>query len=333
MAVLVTGGAGYIGSHTVVALHDSGREVVVVDNLSNSTQRAVDALRELTTPDLVFVELDLCDRRAVSALFSHHDIDSVVHFAALKAVSESVKLPLEYYFNNLMSTIVVLQAMVDYGVNRFVFSSSCTVYGQPDEIPVTEKAPTGAQSPYGHSKHMCEQILADAADAADINVVSLRYFNPVGAHHSSMIGEDPLGIPNNLVPRLMQVADRRIDCLPVYGGDYDTPDGTAIRDYLHVVDLAEAHVLALGALSGGLQGWTAVNVGTGVGSSVLEVIDAAELVIGSPVPYEIVDRREGDIAMIWADPGLAEQVLGWRSTRTLNDMLRDHWNWQCRCES
>lgn len=329
MAVLVTGGAGYIGSHTAVALHESGREVVLIDNFNNSSPAAVEAIRSLTTPDLVCVEADLRDRGKLNAVFEAHDIDEVVHFAAHKAVGESVATPLEYYGNNLGSTIGVADTMVEHGVRKLVFSSSCTVYGQPDAIPVTESAPTGAESPYGQTKYMSEQILRDVAEAADLDVALLRYFNPVGAHESGAIGEDPNGIPNNLVPFVMQVAVGRLEKLGVFGDDYDTPDGTCIRDYIHVVDLAEGHVSALEALDAKLRGaCTAVNLGTGVGSSVLEVVAAAEAAVGEPIAYEIVDRRPGDVAQIYADPAYAEEVLGWRSQRDLAEMMRDHWNWQ-----
>ena len=329
MAVLVTGGAGYIGSHTAVALHESGREVVLIDNFNNSSEAAVEAIRSLTTPDLVCVEADLRDRGKLNAVFEAHDIDEVVHFAAHKAVGESVATPLEYYGNNLGSTIGVADTMVEHGVRKLVFSSSCTVYGQPDAIPVTERAPTGAESPYGRTKYMSEQILRDVAEAADLDVALLRYFNPVGAHESGAIGEEPNGIPDNLVPFVMQVAVGRLEKLGVFGDDYDTPDGTCIRDYIHVVDLAEGHVSALEALDAKLRGaCTAVNLGTGVGSSVLEVVAAAEAAVGEPIAYEIVDRRPGDVAQIYADPAYAEEVLGWRSQRDLAEMMRDHWNWQ-----
>ncbi|MGZ0219250.1 MAG: UDP-glucose 4-epimerase GalE, partial [Acidimicrobiales bacterium] len=258
MAVLVTGGAGYIGSHTAVALHEAGREVVIVDNFSNSSPKAVDAVRALTTDSMAMVEVDMLDSEAVARVFKDHDIDEVIHFAAYKAVGESVDKPLDYYRNNLGSTIGLVDAMVEAGVSKLVFSSSCTVYGQPDVIPVTEAAPTGAESPYGWTKYMSEQILNDAAAAVDLDVVLLRYFNPVGAHESGTLGEDPNGIPNNLVPFVMQVAIGRLAKVMVFGGDYDTADGTAVRDYIHVVDLAEGHVAALDALAGEISGCTAV---------------------------------------------------------------------------
>lgn len=328
MAVLVTGGAGYIGSHTAVSLHEAGREVVLLDNFSNSSSGAVEAVRALTTPDMAFIEADLRDGEALDGVFQRYDIDEVIHFAAFKAVGESVGRPLDYYDNNLGSTIGLAKAMVQHGVERLVFSSSCTVYGQPDTIPVTEAAPTGAESPYGWTKYMSEQILRDACESLPLNTILLRYFNPVGAHPEGTIGEDPNGIPNNLVPFVMQVAVGRLEKLRIFGSDYDTPDGTAVRDYIHVVDLAEGHVSALDALASESVGCTAVNLGTGVGSSVLEVVEAASRAVGTPIPYEIVDRRSGDIEKIWADPAHATAALGWTSTRDLDDMMRDHWNWQ-----
>jgi len=328
MATLVTGGAGYIGSHTAVALHQSGREIVLLDNLSNSCTEAVDAVRALTTSEMAFVEADLRDQDALDSVFESHEITEVIHFAAFKAVGESVEKPLDYYDNNLGSTIGLAKAMIDHGVESLVFSSSCTVYGQPEVIPVTESAPTGAESPYGWTKYMSEQILRDACAELPLNTILLRYFNPVGAHESGTIGEDPNGIPNNLVPFVMQVAVGRLEKLRVFGADYDTPDGTAIRDYIHVVDLAEGHVAALDALSGGLSGCNAVNLGTGVGSTVLEVVAAASEAVGHEIPYEIVDRRPGDIEKIWADPAHATEMLGWTSSRDIHDMMRDHWNWQ-----
>ncbi|MDG1410152.1 MAG: UDP-glucose 4-epimerase GalE [Acidimicrobiales bacterium] len=328
MAVLVAGGAGYIGSHTAVALHEAGREVVIVDNFSNSSPKAVDAVRALTTDSMAMVEVDMLDSGGLARVFRDHDIDEVIHFAAYKAVGESVDKPLDYYRNNLGSTIGLVEAMVEAGVSKLVFSSSCTVYGQPSVIPVTEAAPTGAESPYGWTKYMSEQILSDAAAAVDLDVVLLRYFNPVGAHESGTLGEDPNGIPNNLVPFVMQVAVGRLEKVMVFGGDYDTADGTAVRDYIHVVDLAEGHVAALDALAGEISGCTAVNLGTGVGHTVLDVVHAASAAVGSPIPYEVVDRRAGDIEKIYAHPACAKEVLGWSSKRDLADMMRDHWNWQ-----
>jgi UDP-glucose 4-epimerase len=328
MATLVTGGAGYIGSHTAVALHEAGRQVVILDNLVNASPRAVDAVRALTTPEVAFVEGDLLDPAVLDRVFAEHEIDEVVHFAAHKAVGESVAKPLEYYRNNLGSTIGLADAMVRHGVTRLVFSSSCTVYGQPEAVPVTEAAATGAESPYGWTKYMAEQILTDTAEATDLDAVLLRYFNPVGAHPSGTLGEDPHGIPNNLVPFVMQVAVGRLEQVRVFGDDYDTPDGSGVRDYIHVMDLAEAHVAALDALARGLPGATPINIGTGVGHSVLEVVEAASRAVGAPIPYEVVGRRPGDIAMTWAATDRAEELLGWRTRRDLDEMLRDHWRWQ-----
>lgn len=328
MTVLVTGGAGYIGSHTAVALHEAGRDVVLLDNLHNSSASAVDAVRAMTTSDMAFIEGDLLDAALVEQVFTDHDIDEVIHFAAYKAVGESVADPIGYYRNNLGSTIGLADAMVRHGVTKLVFSSSCTVYGQPETIPVTEAAPTGAESPYGWTKYMSEQILQDVAATHGLDVILLRYFNPVGAHESGTLGEDPNGIPNNLVPYVMQVAVGRLAELSIFGGDYDTVDGTAVRDYIHVVDLAEGHVAALDALGDAVSGCLAVNLGTGVGSSVLEVVQAAETAVGQPIAHRIVDRRAGDVEKIYADPSFAAETLGWRATRDLDAMMRDHWRWQ-----
>ncbi|MDP6761034.1 MAG: UDP-glucose 4-epimerase GalE [Acidimicrobiales bacterium] len=327
MSVLVTGGAGFIGSHTAVVLHESGRDVVILDDLSNSSTAAVDAIRSLTRPDLPFVEADAADRDAVGRAIVEHGVDEVIHFAAFKSVSESVEKPLAYYSNNVGSTIGVVEAMIEHGVSRLVFSSSCTVYGEPEEVPVTEASPTRAANPYGATKLVCEQLLADVAAASALDVIALRYFNPVGAHPSGDIGEDPTGVPTNLVPLLMQVAVGRRDHLDVFGGDYDTPDGSAVRDYIHVMDLAHGHVAALDTMAA-LGGCTAVNLGTGKGHSVLEVVAAANDVIGTPIPTQVVGRRSGDVERIWADPTLAAKLLGWRATRGLNEMLADHWRWQ-----
>ena len=332
MAVLVTGGAGYIGSHTAVALHDAGRHVVVLDDLSNSSPAAVDALRSLTRPDLPFVEADAADVDAVGRALADHRVDEVVHFAAFKSVSESIANPEGYHRNNVGCTTGVVAAMRAHGVSRLVFSSSCTVYGEPDDVPVTEASPIGATNPYGATKVACEELLATEADAGGLDILLLRYFNPVGAHPSGDLGEDPRGVPDNLVPYLMQVAVGRQERLAVFGGDYDTPDGSAIRDYLHVMDLAEGHVAALDALADedGPKGCTAVNLGTGTGYSVLDVVVAASRVVGRPVPHEVVGRRAGDIERIWADPSLAVDLLGWRASRSLDEMLADHWRWQQR---
>jgi len=332
MAVLVTGGAGYIGSHTAVVLHEAGRDVVVLDDLSNSSPAAVDALRALTRPDLPFVEADAADVDAVGRAIADHGVDEVVHFAAFKSVSGSIADPDGYHRNNVGSTVGVVEAMRHNGVSRMVFSSSCTVYGEPTDLPVTEDSPISASNPYGATKVACEELLAAEAEAGGLDVLLLRYFNPVGAHASGDLGEDPRGTPDNLVPYLMQVAAGRRESLSVFGDDYDTPDGSAIRDYIHVVDLAEGHLAALDALAAdrGSRGCTAVNLGTGTGYSVLDVLAAAGRVIGRPVPHQVVGRRDGDIQRIWADPSLAADLLGWRARRGLDEMLADHWRWQQR---
>jgi UDP-glucose 4-epimerase len=274
------------------------------------------------------VKGDAGDPVALERVFTEHGIDEVVHFAAFKAVAESIAKPLDYYRNNVGSTITLAEAMVRHGIRRMVFSSSATVYGEPEQIPVTESSPTGAENPYGWTKYISERVLADAAAALPLDVMLLRYFNPIGAHESGTIGEDPNGIPNNLVPFVMQVAVGRLAQLSVFGDDYDTPDGTCIRDYIHVVDLAEGHVAALDALAGGLGGCTAVNLGTGVGSTVLDVVAAASDAVGAPIPYEIGPRRPGDAAKIYADPSRAAELLGWSATRDLPTMVADHWRWQ-----
>jgi UDP-glucose 4-epimerase len=326
--VLVTGGAGYIGSHTCVELLAAGYDVVVADNLSNSSPVALDRVRELSGRPLEFEAVDLLDAPAVTALFSGRAIDAVIHFAGLKAVGESVDQPLRYYRNNVVGTLNLVRAMSDHGVRRLVFSSSCTVCGDPDRVPVTEDCRRGATNPYGRTKLMIEEIMEDVAAAGgDWHMALLRYFNPVGAHPSGRMGEDPTGIPNNLMPYVTQVAVGRLDHVRVFGDDYPTPDGTGIRDYVHVVDLAAGHVRALDALDR-IDGCRAVNLGTGQGHSVLEVIRAASEAVGRPIPYRVVARRAGDVACIYADPSLAAELFGWRAERDLATMCRDHWAWQ-----
>ncbi|MCP3855285.1 MAG: UDP-glucose 4-epimerase GalE [Actinomycetia bacterium] len=326
--VLVTGGAGYIGSHTAVALSERGYRVVIVDDLSNGSPVAVDAIRRLTDTDVAFHEADLTDTGALDRIFATEGISAVLHFAGLKAVGESVALPLRYYQVNLGSTMSLLEAMDRHDVRQLVFSSSATVYGDPETVPISETAPTGATNPYGRSKLIIEDILRDVAASDDRwQFCLLRYFNPVGAHASGDLGEDPAGIPNNLVPFVMQVAVGRRPEVQVFGTDYDTPDGTGVRDYIHVVDLADGHLAALEALEPGCE---AFNLGTGTGASVLEVIDATSLVSGREVPYTVVERRPGDIAVSLADPTRANDRLGWRADRSLETMLHDSWKWQSK---
>ena len=328
MATLVTGGAGYIGSHTAVALHDAGRDVVVLDDFSNASRRVVDAIRSLTRSDLPVVEGDAGDTDVLEAVFGRHRIDSVVHFAARKSVAESVSDPLGYYRSNLGSVIALAAAAVDRGVRRVVFSSSATVYGSTSALPVTEDSPTVPESPYGQTKLMGERILADAAAASDMRAVMLRYFNPAGAHPSGVIGEDPSGEPANLVPRIMQVAAGRLERLSVFGDDYRTSDGTAVRDYVHVMDLAEGHAAALDAEIAPATS-RVYNLGTGSGTTVLQVVAAAEEVLGTRIPCEMDGRRPGDIEASWADCTRARDELGWQTRRDLAQMLTDHWNFVC----
>jgi UDP-glucose 4-epimerase len=326
--VLVTGGAGYIGSHTCVDLMTAGWSVVVVDNLSNSSVVALDRVRELATSELIFAELDLRDQTALDDVFDAHPVDAVVHFAGLKAVGESVAQPRRYYENNVEATLCLLRAMDRAAVRNLVFSSSCTVYGDPPVVPVTEESPLSATNPYGRTKLMIEDILRDVAAAEPgWHIALLRYFNPVGAHPSGRMGEDPTGVPNNLMPYVMQAAVGRHPRVRVFGGDYPTRDGTGIRDYIHVVDLAGGHLAALERLEH-FPGCHAVNLGTGQGSTVLEVIAAASRAAGRDIPYEIVDRRDGDVAATWADVTRARALLGWQASRGLDEMCADAWRWQ-----
>ncbi len=328
--VLVTGGAGYIGSHTIIELLSKGYEVVAVDNFSNSHRSAFGRIRQITGKNFTDYEIDLLDAKKLDKVFKAHKIDAVIHFAAFKAVGESVEKPLQYYSNNLVSTLNLCKAMLAHGVSTLVFSSSCTVYGSPEKVPVDESAPVSATNPYGWTKLMSEQILKDISTAeADFQVISLRYFNPIGAHQSGLIGEAPKGIPNNLLPYVAQVASGKHDKLKIFGGDYDTPDGTGIRDYIHVTDLALGHIAAL-ENSARLGKWAPINLGTGKGSSVLEVVRAFEKASGQKVPYEIVERRPGDIAEVYADPAKANSLLGWRAQKTLEQACRDTWNWQTK---
>jgi UDP-glucose 4-epimerase len=327
MKVLVTGGAGYIGSHTCLELLAKGHEVVIVDNFANSSPKVVPRLEKLAGRDIPTHKLDIRDREALALLFKLERIDAVIHFAALKAVGESCEKPLEYFDNNVGGSITLLQAMQNAGVRHFIFSSSCTVYGSPESVPVNEGARLQVTSPYGRSKLVVEYILEDVARAdASLRYASLRYFNPVGAHASGQIGEDPRGIPNNLMPLVCQVASGKREKLQVYGSDWPTPDGSGMRDYLHVVDLAQAHVAALDFLVREERSLT-VNLGTGRGNTVLELVRAFEQATGQRVPYEVVGRRDGDADPLWADPALAERELQWRARHDLADMCRDAWRW------
>jgi len=326
--ILLTGAAGYIGSHTWLALWEAGFEVVGVDDFRNSSPRVLQRLAELGGRTPVFERADVTDAAAMHALLQRHRVDAAVHFAALKAVGESSALPLAYHRNNLVGLLSVCEALRAQGVGRFVFSSSATVYGEPQQLPLTEDAPLSATSPYGRTKLFCEQILADlAASDPQWQHAVLRYFNPVGAHASGRIGEDPRGTPNNLMPYVSQVAVGRRDTLSVWGRDYPTPDGTGVRDYIHVLDLAEGHVAALRRLLD-QPGCFTVNLGTGRGHSVLEVVAAFAAASGRPVPYEFKPRRPGDVAACWADPTRARQWLGWQARRGLSEMCADAWRWQ-----
>ncbi len=328
MRILVTGGAGYIGSHTVLELLSAGYDVVAADDFVNSKPAAVERVRALATKPFDFVACDFTNADATEALFSSYTFDAVIHFAALKAVGESVQKPLEYYRNNLVSTLNLLFAMRSHGVKQFVFSSSATVYGDPESVPIREDAPLSATNPYGQTKLMIEQILQDAAVAdSTLRVCLLRYFNPIGAHASGKIGEDPNGIPNNLTPYIAQVAIGKLPALRVFGNDYPTPDGTGVRDYIHVVDLARGHVAALNKLQNS-AGVLIYNLGTGVGYSVLEVLHAFEKACGKTLAYEFAPRRAGDIATCYADPEKAARELGWRAEYGIERMCEDAWRWQ-----
>ena len=332
MKVLVTGGTGYIGSHTVVELQEAGYDVVIIDNLSNSNIEVLDGIEKITGKRPGFEKIDITDINALSSFFdSNKDLDSVIHFAAFKAVGESVQDPLKYYHNNITGTINLVRFAVQNGLNNFVFSSSCTVYGETDELPVSENSPIKeAFSPYGYTKQVNEQILKDTSSVSDMKVITLRYFNPIGAHSSALIGELPTGIPDNLIPFITQTAIGRREVLTVNGNDYDTPDGTNIRDYIHVVDLAKAHVKALDRLkeNNNSDKFEVFNLGTGHGNSVMEVIEAFEKVSGVKLNYKIGPRRPGDITCIYSDTKKANEVLGWKAERDLDDMLLSAWNWE-----
>lgn len=329
MRILVTGGAGYIGSHTVVELLNAGHEVVIVDNLYNSSEKAVDRIQELTQKTVAFYQTDICDLEGLNKVFDAQQIDAVIHFAGLKAVGESVRKPVEYYNNNIAGTLNLIEAMRSHNVKNIIFSSSATVYGDPAEIPITEKCPKGTcTNPYGWTKWMIEQILTDVHTAdPEWNVILLRYFNPIGAHESGRIGEDPKGIPNNLLPYVAQVAVGKLKEVGVFGNNYPTPDGTGVRDYIHVVDLANGHVAALEQIKKN-AGLKVYNLGTGKGSSVLDVIHAFEKACGHEIPYSIKPRREGDIATCYAKCDLAKEELGWEAKYNIDDMCASSWKWQ-----
>ncbi|KFI05594.1 UDP-glucose 4-epimerase GalE [Massilia sp. BSC265] len=328
MKILVTGGMGYIGSHTVVELQNAGHEVVVVDNLSNAVASVQERVQRITDKTFVFEEADIRDRAAMERIFGAHKVDAVIHFAGLKAVGESVAQPLRYYDNNVNGSVILFETMAKFGVKTIVFSSSATVYGDPASVPIREDFPLSATNPYGRSKLMIEDILRDLAKAEpDWRIALLRYFNPVGAHESALIGEEPNGIPNNLVPYIAQVANGQREKLSVFGGDYPTPDGTGLRDYIHVVDLAIGHVKTLDRLAKE-PGIVTYNLGTGRGNSVLEMVRAFEAACGRPIPYQIVDRRPGDVAQCYADPAKAREELGWTAERDVAQMCADVWRYQ-----
>ena len=331
MKILVTGGAGYIGSHTCIELLNAGYEVVVVDNLSNSSKESLIRVEELTGKKITFYEVDVIEKKEMNDIFRREKVEAVIHFAGMKAVGESVEKPLEYYYNNITGTIVLCEVMRKHGVKNIIFSSSATVYGDPAFVPITEECPKGmATNPYGWTKWMLEQILTDMQHAdQEWNVVLLRYFNPVGAHESGRMGEDPKGIPNNLLPYISQVAVGKLKCLGIFGNDYDTPDGTGVRDYIHVVDLAIGHVKAIEKLKDN-EGVSIYNLGTGKGYSVLDMVKAFEKACGKKIAYEIKPRRPGDIASCYANPTKAKVELFWEATRGLEQMCEDSWRWQSK---
>ncbi len=326
--ILTTGGAGYIGSHTIIELHNSGYEAVVIDDFSNSSKEALSRVEKIIGKDVIFYEGDVKDEALLEKIFTEHEIAAVIHFAGFKAVGESVSMPIEYYDNNLMSTLALSKVMRKHDVKKMVFSSSATVYGDPHTVPIKEDFPTSCTNPYGWTKWMNEQILTDISISdPDWSIMLLRYFNPIGAHDSGTIGEDPSGIPNNLMPYISQVAVGKLEKLQVFGNDYDTPDGTGVRDYIHVVDLAKGHVASIDyALKH--NGVEAVNLGTGIGYSVLDLVKAFEEASGQTVPYVITDRRPGDIAACYADASKARDLIGWTATKSIEDMCQDTWRWQ-----
>ena len=328
MAVLVTGGAGYIGSHTCIELLNAGHEIIIVDNYSNSKPESLQRVREITGKDFAFYEVDLLDRVALEKVFDENQIEAVIHFAGLKAVGESVSIPLHYYHNNITGTLILCEVMKQYAVKKLVFSSSATVYGMPEQVPISEDFPLGATNPYGRTKLMIEEILRDLyVSDQEWSIALLRYFNPIGAHASGRIGEDPNGIPNNLMPFITQVAVGKLKQLQVFGSDYPTVDGTGVRDYIHVVDLAIGHLKALEKILPA-TGVEAYNLGTGTGYSVLGIVSAFEKASGVEIPYKLVDRRPGDVAICYADASKAKNELGWTASRGIAEMCEDSWRWQ-----
>lgn len=328
MKILLTGGAGFIGSHTAVELLNIGHDVVIADNFSNASPAVVERIEKITGKSVKVYNIDICEKALCEGMFEAEKFDAVIHFAGYKAVGESCQKPLMYYRNNLDSTLTLVETMTKYGVNNIVFSSSATVYGIPETVPLVEGMPTGCTNPYGWTKYMNEQILTDAASAnPNLSVVLLRYFNPIGAHASGLIGEAPNGIPNNLMPYIAQVAVGKREKLSVFGNDYPTHDGTGVRDYIHVVDLARGHVAAIDYAANN-KGTEIVNLGTGIGYSVLDLVKSFEKVNGINIPYVIAERRAGDVAEVYADPKKAKELLGWQAEKTIDDMCRDTWNWQ-----
>ena len=328
MSLLITGGTGYIGSHTVVELLNLDKDIVIVDNLSNSSTLVLDRIKQITGKSVTFIKADICDEQALDNVFQQYDIDAVIHFAGLKAVGESNEIPLEYYQNNVSGSVTLFRVMAKNNVKNLVFSSSATVYGENNPAPLVETMPTSATNPYGQTKLMVEHVLNDLAKSdAQWSIACLRYFNPIGAHESGLIGENPNGIPNNLLPYVAQVAVGRLPQLQIFGDDYDTPDGTGVRDYIHVVDLAVGHVKALENLTK-ISGCQPINIGTGNGTSVLEIVNSFKEISGQDIPYAIVPRRAGDIGTVYADASVANDLLGWQASRDLNAMIADTWRWQ-----
>lgn len=328
MSLLITGGTGYIGSHTIVELLALDKDIIIVDNLVNSSTLVLERIEKISNKSVTFIQADICDRQAMQQIFQQHNIEAVVHFAGLKAVGESSTIPLNYYHNNVTGSVTLFQVMAEYGVKKLVFSSSATVYGENNPSPLNESMPTSATNPYGQTKLMIENILFDLANSdGEWSIACLRYFNPIGAHESGMIGENPNGIPNNLLPYVAQVAVGRLTQLQIFGDDYDTIDGTGVRDYIHVVDLAKGHVKALEKLSE-IKGCVPINLGTGNGTSVLEIVNTFKYISAQDIPYKIVPRRAGDIATVYADATKANRLLGWHAQRNLSTMIKDTWRWQ-----